>query len=68
MMFRKGDSLEAQILGHLRQLGHLLQHLLDFVGAMRDRTQPLPFLRRCRNDGIYMQHEFHFANLALAND
>src|SRR5579863_5979996 len=61
MMLGKGDGLEAQLLGHLRQLGHLLQHLLDFVRPMRDRSQPLALLRRSRNDRIDMEHEFHVA-------
>ncbi len=68
MMLRERYRLEAQLLGHLRQLGHLREHLLNLLRPMGDRTQSLAFLRRSWDYRIDMQHELHFALTLRARD
>jgi hypothetical protein len=58
-MFGEADHVKAEILGHLRQFGHFLDHPLNPIVVMRDRAQPDAFLERGGNSGKKEAHEFH---------
>jgi hypothetical protein len=59
LMFRIGENVESNLLGELRQLDHLIEHELDFVRPMRDRTKSFVFGRGSWHNGTKMENEFH---------
>jgi len=59
MVLREGHGLEAEVLGELRELDYLVQHLLKAIGAHRDRTQFLALVHRRRDRRVEKKHESH---------
>ena len=59
VVFGVGHRREPQVFGQLGQIHHLVQHLLDLLGAMGNRPQSLALGRGGRHCGNELEHEFH---------